>query len=98
MVGKDDLAGDADALRLRLHALELDAVVELVELDAVEQAEEIEMPIGAAKLSVGRKLEADLFLSPDDLFDLAVLNVLKLLRPDRAFLALGPRFLQRLAA
>ena len=53
-------------------------MVELVELDAVEQAEEIEMPIGAAKFSVGRELEADLFLFPDDLFDLAILDVLKL--------------------
>ena len=44
VVGEADLAGDADALRLGLHALELDAVVELVDLDAVEHAEEIEMP------------------------------------------------------
>ena len=36
VVGKSKLADDADAARLGLDALELDAVVELVDLDAVE--------------------------------------------------------------
>ena len=64
----------ADAQRLGLDALELDAVVELDELDAVEHAEEIEVPPGPAELAVGRELEADLFLLPDDLLDLLVLD------------------------
>ena len=98
VIGETDLAGDADALRLGLDALELDAVIELVEFDTVEHAEEIEVPVGAAEFAVGRELEADLFLLPDDLFDLAVLDVLELLRGDRAFFALGARILQRLAA
>ena len=59
MVGEADLVDDPDALGLGLHALELDAVVELIELDAVEHAEEIEMPPCAAELAVGRELEAD---------------------------------------
>ena len=78
VVGEADLAGDLDALHLGLHALELDAVVEFVELDAVEHAEEIEMPPGAAEFAVGDELEPDLFLLLDDLLDLAVLDFLQL--------------------
>ena len=44
VVGKSELPLDADALRLGLHPVELDAVVECVHLDPVEHAEEIEMP------------------------------------------------------
>ena len=62
MVGEAELAGDADALRLGLDALELDAVIELVDLDIVEHAEEVEMPPGAAELAVARELEPDLLL------------------------------------
>ena len=61
-------------------ALELDAVIELVDLDAVEHAEEIEVPPGAAKLAVGGELEPDLLLLLDDLLDLAVLDRLELRR------------------
>ena len=66
-----------------------------VELDAVEHAEEIEVPPGAAELAVGRELEADLLLLLDDLLDLTVLDGLELGRRDRALLALGARLLQR---
>ena len=95
MVGEADLADDAQALRLGLHAAELDALVGLVDLDAVEHAEEIEVPPGAAELAVGRELEADLLLLLDDLLDLAVLDGLELGRRDRALLALGARLLER---
>src|SRR6185503_15539731 len=44
MRAEADLAGDADALGPGFLALELDAVVEAVLLDALEHAEEIEMP------------------------------------------------------
>ena len=71
MLREADLAGDADALRLGLHALELDAVIELVELDAIEHAEKIEVPIGAPEFAVGGELEADLLLLLDDLLDFA---------------------------
>ena len=96
MLREADLAGDADALRLGLHAVELDAVIELVELDAVEHAEEIEMPIGAAELAVGRQLEADLLLLGDDLLDFLVLDLFQLGGRDLALFALGARDLQRL--
>ena len=98
VIGEADLAGDLDALHLGLHALELDAVVELVELDAVEHAEEIEMPPGAAEFAVGGELEADLLLLLDDLLDLAVLDLFELGRGDRALLALRARLLDRRGA
>ena len=98
VVGEADLAADLDALHLGLHALELDAVVELVELDAVEHAEEIEMPPGAAEFAVGDELEPDLFLLLDDLLDLAVLDLFQLGRGDRALFALRARLLDRRGA
>ena len=76
VVGEADLAVDADRPRLGLHALELDAVIELVDLDAVEHAEEIEMPPRAAEFAVGGELEPDLLLLLDDLLDLGVLDLL----------------------
>ena len=98
VIGEADLAGDLDALHLGLHALELDAVVELVELDAVEHAEEIEMPPGATEFAVGGELEADLLLLLDDLLDLAVLDLFELRRADGALLALRARLLDRRGA
>ncbi len=98
VVGEADLALDPDALHLGLHALELDAVVELVELDAVEHAEEIEVPPGAAEFAVGGELEADLLLLLDDLLDLAVLDLFQLRGGDRALLALRARLLDRRGA
>ena len=86
------------AARLGLHALELDAVVEFVDLDVVEHAVEIEMPPGAAEFAVGRELQPDLFLLLDDLLDLAVLDFLELGRGDLAFLALGAGILDRRGA
>ena len=73
-------------------------MVEFVDLDTVEHAEEIEMPPGPAELAVGGELEADLFLLPDDLLDLAVLDLLELGRVDRALLALRARVLDRRGA
>ena len=84
-----------DAPRLGLHALKLDAVVELVDLDAVEHAEEIEVPPGAAEFAVGRALQADLLLLLDDLLDLLVLDLLQLSGVDLVLLALLARFLDR---
>jgi len=44
MVGETEFAVNANAARLGLHALELDAVIQFVNLDAVEHPVEIEMP------------------------------------------------------
>ena len=98
MIGKSDLAGDLDAARLGLHALKLNAVIELVDFHAVEHAEEIEVPPRAAKLAIGGKLKADLFLLLDDLLDLAVFNLFELSRRNRALLALRARLLDRRGA
>src|SRR5258706_6111543 len=95
MVGKADLAHDAQPLRLGLYAAELDALLGLVNLDAVEHPEKVEVPPGAAELAVGRKLKAEFLLPLDDLLDLAVLDRLELGGGDGTLFALGPRFLER---
>src|SRR5215469_1375169 len=92
MVGKADLAHDAQPLRLGLHAAELDALLGLVNLDGVEK---VEVPPGAAELAVARQLKAELFLLLDNLLDLAVLDRLELGGADGALFALGARFLER---
>ena len=93
-----ELAGDGDALRLGLHAVELDAVVELDQLAALEMRQEIEMPPGPAELAVGRRLEADLFLPRDDLLDLAVFDFAQRLRGDLTGGEFGARLLERSGA
>src|SRR5262249_42423537 len=65
-----ELADDAHGPRLGLHAVELDAMVGDVSLDAGEPLEEIEMPPRAPVLAVGDRLEAYSFLLLDDLLDL----------------------------
>ena len=56
------------------------------------------MPPGAAIFAVGDELHADLFLLPDQLLDLGVLDLLQVGGADLAFLALGAGLLQRLGA
>src|SRR5205085_9937108 len=68
------LAGDAHAARLRLDPGELDAVFGLVAFDAAKALQEVEMPPGAPILGVRSDLHADLFLLPDQLLDLDVLD------------------------
>src|SRR5262249_22235732 len=91
MIGEVDLAGDADALRLGLHPLELDAAGQLVDLDVVETVIEVVMPEHAAILAVGHALQADLLLLLDDLRNLLVLNLLQIGRADLPLVALGAR-------
>ena len=98
VIGEAELAFDARGARPGLHALKLDAVIELLDLDAVEHAVEVEMPPGAAEFAVGRDLEPDLLLLLDDGLDLAILDGGELRRADLALLALGARFLQRRGA
>ena len=98
MIGKVDLAGDLDAPRTRLHALELDTVVDFDDLDAVEHAEKIEMPPRAAEFAVGGELQADLLLLLDDLLDLDVFDGFELHVGDLALLVLRARLLHRRGA
>ena len=94
MIGKSDLADHTDAFRLGLHALELDAVVGLVDFDPVEHPEKIEVPPGTAEFAVGGKFEPDLLLLLDDVFDRAILDRLELGGADRIGFALGARLFQ----
>src|SRR5207253_5117928 len=95
VAGKAELVHDADALRLGLHSLKLDTMVEVVALDAVEHAEEVEMPPRAAELAVGGELQTDLLLLPDHVPDLAILDLLQLRRRDLALFAPGAGLLER---
>jgi hypothetical protein len=94
VAGKPDLAGDVRRARPRLHALKLDAVIELPDHDSVESVIEIEMPPGAAEFTVGRDLEPDLFLLLDNFLDLAIFDLRELRRADLALFAFRARFLQ----
>ena len=59
VVGREaDRPVDVQPERAGLHALELDAVVELDHIDAVEHSEEVEVPPRAAELAVGRDPQA----------------------------------------
>ena len=71
---KPTLGVDLERVGLGLHAVELNAVIGLVERHAVEAAKEVEMPPRAAKLAVGGELEPDLLLLFDRLLDLAVFD------------------------
>src|SRR5262249_8086374 len=98
-VGREaDLSGDAHAFRLGLDARELDALAGRVELNAVKVPVEVEVPPGTPELAVGRELEPDLLLFPDDLLDLAVFDLLELRVLDLALGVLGARLLQRCGA
>src|SRR4051812_2088427 len=80
---------------LRLRSLEFDLALADIGLDAVELAEEIVVPEGAAELAVGDRFEADLLLPADDLLDLAVLDLRERRGVDLAALALCARVLER---
>ena len=70
----------------------------IVQVDALQPAEKIEMPEGAPEFTIGRELHADVFLLLDQLLDLFVLDRLELRGRDLALLALGARLLQALGA
>src|SRR5882724_12746394 len=95
MTREADSADDVRPLRLGLHAGELDTVRDLLHLDAVESAEEIEVPPGAPELAIRGELQAAFLLLGDDLPDLGIFDRLELIGRDRAFLAPAPRVLDR---
>src|SRR6185437_8969749 len=88
------LVDDARALGTRRGAGEGDAFLHDVTL-AAEAPQEIEMPPGAAKLAVGDRFEAELFLFLDDALDLAVLDRLETRGVERALAERGARLFQR---
>ncbi len=58
MIAKRHFTGDAHALRFGLDAVELDALIHFHQLHALQRAEEVEMPPGAAKFAVGYHMQA----------------------------------------
>src|SRR5579863_7838943 len=91
------LADDAqqDRPRLRAAAGKLDFALAGIGFDAVEPFEEVIVPGNATKLAVSDRLEPHLLLSADDVFDLAILDVLKGLGRNLAARALLARRFQR---
>src|SRR3954470_13298256 len=98
MAGEIDLVHDAHAFGLGLDPGKGNALAGGVEFNAIEPLVEIELPPGAPELAVGRELEPDVLLLLDDLFDLAVLDLLELFGRALALLALRPRLLERRGA
>lgn len=74
VVGEAHLPSDVHGMRLRRDALESHAAVFLDDLDAIEAAEEVEMPEGPAELAIRDRLQPDSFLLGDDAGDLDILD------------------------
>ena len=96
IVGKVELADHAHRLMPGLNAGKLDALLGMKQLAAGEFRQKIEMPPGAAKLAVGRKLQTGRGLPVHDLLDLHVLGLSQLVSRDLAFLEPGAGFLDAL--
>src|SRR5260370_19775831 len=93
-----DLAMDVQALGLCLGALELQALGDADELDAVGLGQEIVVPPGATELAIGHRLQADRLLPGDELADLGILHRLQFTRRELARGAPGARLFYRSAA
>jgi hypothetical protein len=96
--GKIDLTGHADAFRLGLRALELDAMVEDHPFAALELPQKIEMPPRAAEFAVGGELKAHVRLLFDDFLDFRVFNCRQLILGDLALCLPGTCLLEGGAA
>ena len=70
----------------------------LLDLDAVEPLEEVDMEIGAPELAIGRILQADALLGAHDLADALVLDRAQARVAELAFLVLRSRDQQALSA
>src|SRR5262249_1088854 len=92
---KPDLAVDADAARLGLDALELNAVVKFVDLDPIKHAVKVEVPPRAAIFAIGRELEAQFLLLGDDLWNFLLFPPLEVAGRALTLLAFLARLLER---
>jgi len=95
MTDETDFPHDSDRLGLFLYTFELAPLVGLIAVDARQALEEIEMPPGATEFAIGGRLQADLLLLPDNLFDLAVFDFLEGGGANRTVCELGARVFQR---
>ena len=75
VVAKRQLAGDANAVRFGLHAVELDPLLGIVTFNALQAIEEIEMPPCATKLTVGDHMQAAVALLLNQMTDRVILNL-----------------------
>ena len=78
VLAKAQLAGDAHAVGFGLHAVKLDALLGIVTLNALKTVEEVEVPPGTAKLTVGHHMQAARTLLLDDVANGLVLHRAKL--------------------
>jgi hypothetical protein len=88
-------AVDLQAVRGCLNALKLDSVIELHNLDAIETAEEVEMPPGATELAIGGQLQSGGSLLRNDIGDRVILDGPKFGIVDSTGLMVEARLLQR---
>jgi hypothetical protein len=95
MAGKADLSRNLEPFVARGDTGEGDAGVHRMFLHAVETPEEIEMPPGAAKFTVGDRLQPGFFLFLNDALDLAVLDRFELFGRDLTARSASTRLLQR---
>jgi hypothetical protein len=74
--GVIESAGDGRAYRFDLlSTAKLNPGLDLDHPDPVQPGQEIEMPKGTAILAIRCRLQADVFLHPDDLLDATVFDV-----------------------
>src|SRR5262245_66657557 len=86
---------DAQYHRFWIDALEFDFALAQVGFHTGQHAEKVVVPECAPEFPIGDSPKADIFLSPDNCRDLAILDRLTVLSRYIAFLAPGSRFLQR---
>ena len=99
MAGKRaELAGHAQHHRLGVVALELDLALAEIGLDAIQRAQKIVIPEGAAEFAIGDGLQPDVFLPLDDGAISRSSTALSCVGGDLALLPFGAGLFQRRGA
>ena len=78
VVAKAQLAGHSHAVGFGLYSVELNPLLGIVTLNALKTVEEIEVPPGTAKFTVGHHMQAARALLLDDVANSLVLHRAKL--------------------
>jgi len=88
--GEAELVADHRHVLLGMDAVKLDAAAfALDDIEAVEHAHEVEMPPGAAEFAIGDRLEAGIFLHPDDIDNGLILDGSELFGADGLVFEVG---------